>query len=164
MLAVKSMLHDWAKRHGVSTAAAQELLDLLDPTRKPTFEGNAGSEAAVQADLRLAAARAGVALWRNNSGALPDENGRFVRFGLGNDSARISEVFKSSDLIGIWPQMITPAMVGSVVGRFVAVEVKEPGWKSPRNDLERAQANFLRTVVGMGGIGQFAQSVKDVFG
>lgn len=156
-------IHDWANKHNVSLAAIHELLDICDPTRTCIDSGRVGSEAAVQSDLRIAGARKGVALWRNNSGALPDATGRFVRFGLGNDSERVNEEFKSSDLIGIWPQIITAPMVGQIIGRFLAVEVKEPGWRKPSSKREIAQANFLGHVQALGGIGLFAQDVKDVF-
>lgn len=156
-------IFEWANRYNLPLAAVHELLDICDPTRTSIESGKVGSEAAVQADIRIAAARQGVSLWRNNSGALKDDTGRLVRFGLGNDSARISEQFKSADLCGIWPQLVTAPMVGQIIGRFVAVECKEPGWKKPKNEREVAQANFLGHVKALGGIGLFAQSVKDVF-
>lgn len=160
---VAKTIFDWANRHGVSLEAVHELLSICDPTRTSIDSGRVGSEAAVQADLRIVAARNGVALWRNNNGALPDETGRVVRYGLGNDSTRINEHFKSSDLIGIWPQVVTADMIGQIIGRFIAVDVKKPGWRKPSNKREIAQANFLGHVQAMGGIGLFAQDVKDVF-
>jgi hypothetical protein len=137
-------------------------MDILDPTRQ--FKPGAGtSEASVQAELRVCASKVGSALWRNNSGAVEATNGdgttRMVRFGLGNDSARLSKHFKSSDLIGITPVQATHA--GQIIGAFTAVEVKSPGWSGPKNEREAAQANFLSTVQGMGGIGMFAQSSQD---
>lgn len=156
-------IFDWANKHGVSVAAIHELLDICDPTRTSIDSGREGSEAAVQSDIRIEAARRGVSLWRNNNGALKDDFGRLVRFGVGNDSERISEVFKSSDLIGIWPQLVTAPMVGQIIGRFFAVEVKSPGWKKPSNKREVAQANFLGHVRQLGGHGVFAQSIEDVF-
>ncbi len=160
---MSSTIFDWANKHGVSVAAVHELLDICDPARTSIDSGREGSEAAVQADIRIAAARLGISLWRNNSGALEDETGRLVRFGLGNDSGRISDVFKSSDLIGIWPQIVTEPMVGQIIGRFFAVEVKAPGWKKPSDKREVAQSNFLGHVRGLGGHALFAQSVQDVF-
>ena len=56
-----------------------------------------GSESNIQANIRLAAAQDRVFLMRNNSGALPDSRGRWVRFGLGNDSAAVNDKRKSSD-------------------------------------------------------------------
>lgn len=157
---------EWAMRHGISTVALHELLSVITPTRGIPPEPAASrfqSEAAVQADLQIEASRRGGELWRNNNGALKDETGRLIRYGLGNTSAAISSEFKSSDLIGIFPRMITPDMVGSVIGQFAAVEVKKPGWKKPSDDREHAQARFLSTVVALGGYGRFAQATGDVF-
>ena len=53
--------------------------------------------------------RSGTGLyWRNNTGSLKDERGRWVKFGLG---------LGSPDIVGI----LAPS------GRFVGVEVKRPG-------------------------------------
>lgn len=149
----------WAHRHGVSQSAVAELLDILNPDIADRVAGPERSESAVQANIQIEAAKRGVALWRNNSGACTDDRGRLVRYGLANTSTRINAVFKSSDLIGI-----TPTQIGDrVVGIFTAIEVKSPGWSKPTNDREVAQDNFLRHVRAMGGIGKFAQSVGDVY-
>lgn len=126
------------------------------------------SETELQQQIRLHLARQGSPVLRNNSGASKDMNGRLIRFGLGNDSAKINKNFKSADLIGIRPVMITPEMVGKVMGQFLAVEVKHPGWKFPKptNKAEfarcNAQKNFLDWVNRHGGYGVFAQDVADV--
>lgn len=109
------------------------------------------SEASVQNAVRLEAQRRGVYLWRNNSGVLEDRRGVPVRFGLGNESARINKVFKSADLIGIAPD-----------GRFVAIECKAPDWIGPRNERERAQAAFLALVKQQGGYAGFARNMDDL--
>lgn len=145
-------LHEWSLKHGLSQYALTDLTAILDPGQPVGVAGHENSEAAVQANIQLEAARRGGALWRNNSGACVDQAGRMVRYGLANTSSRINDVFKSSDLIG---------MDGT--GRFMAVEVKAPGFKGPRSDREKAQGNFLGKVRSMGGIGLFAQSVEDVF-
>lgn len=134
---------DWTARYPDAAAALRLVVDTV-----PVPAGS--SEAAVQARLRVEAANIGYCLWRNNSGSLPDKTGTPVRFGLGNDSVKLNKVFKSSDLIGIGP-----------MGRFVAVEVKEPGWSHPKNDRERAQANFIGAVQARGGLAGFATSVED---
>lgn len=153
-------VYQWANRHGVPPNAIIELLDLLDPTHdRATVNHDHKSEMGVQASLRVSAARNGCALWRNNSGVAIDETGRHVRYGLGNDSKQLNEKWKSSDLIGITPMRSTAP--GQIFGVFTAVEVKQPGWQSPRNARERAQANFMSTVKGFGGIGMFAQSLYD---
>lgn len=106
----------------------------------------------------------GGSLWRNNSGALPDSTGRIVRFGLGNDSAKLNKVWKSSDLVGILPVTVTPEMVGRTFGLFVAVDAKSPdAWKGgPRTEHELAQENFFINVRQLGGIGGFATSTYDL--
>jgi hypothetical protein len=109
------------------------------------------SEHAVQNALRAEASRLGCALWRNNSGVLYDARGVPVRFGLANDSKRLNDVFKSSDLIGLH----------GGTGRFLAIECKPPGWTTPRNARERAQQAFIEHVRQLGGIGGFATSVED---
>ena len=128
------------------------------------------SEAAIQADIRLAASRDYRApLWRNNNGAAmmvdvgnPDAPPRMVRFGLGNDSKAVNEKWKSSDLIGLTPVQITTAHVGKTLGVFTAVEVKEPGWHlTPGDKRANAQANMMNTVATFGGFAGFAQSVDD---
>lgn len=158
-----SSIFEWANRHGVGAEAIMQLMDLLDPSRGDMVLGDGTSEAAVQAELRVRAARLGCALWRNNRGAMQNPEGQFVRFGLGNDSEKLNAEWKSSDLIGIIPQRIDPKHVGEVWGVFAAIEVKSPGWNGPKNDRERAQGRFLSTVKAMGGIARFAQDVKDVF-
>lgn len=155
-------LYTWAQRYGIGGQQLIELLDIIDPSREMKPETKHSSEAAVQADLRVIAAHYGCSLWRNNNGAAVDETGRHVRYGLGNDSKRLGDKFKSSDLIGITP--VTSTQAGQTFGVFTAVEVKSPGWNAPTNDRERAQAAFLSVVKMMGGIGMFAQSTADYEG
>lgn len=119
------------------------------------------SESSVQQRIRLAAARLATTLWRNNSGALEDKDGRQVRFGLGNDSAKINKVYKSADLIGITPVTITPEHVGMTMGVFTAVECKPEGWKFTATEREYAQLRFLTDVRLHGGKAGFATSVED---
>lgn len=163
---MKDDLYSWADRHGINGRQLIELLDIIDPSRPVIRETKHASEAAVQADLRVIAGRHGCALWRNNNGAseMLEDSGqtRHVRFGLGNDSAKLSKVFKSSDLIGITPLISTAP--GQRFGVFTAVEVKTPGWVAPKNDRERAQARFLSVTRSLGGIGMFAQSTADYEG
>jgi hypothetical protein len=122
------------------------------------------SEAANQQIIRLEAARRGICLWRNNVGACMTDEGRQIRFGLGNDSAKLNRVFKSSDLIGITPVTITQEMVGSVIGQFVAIEVKADRWKPSENDKRYvAQRNFGREVIKQGGYFTFAQKPEHVW-
>lgn len=109
------------------------------------------TEAAVQQQIRLAAPQYGCYLWRNNSGALLNERGDMVRYGLGNDSKKLNDEIKSADLIGVAPG-----------GRFLAVECKAPGWRlTPGDARAQAQAKFLRLVRRAGGLAGFATGVSD---
>jgi len=105
--------------------------------------------------IRLQATRAGWRLWRNNSGAGKLENGSFVRWGLANDSAAVNCKIKSGDLIGIKPVLITPEMVGTVIGQFVSREVKCPGWKWHGTPHEVAQLQWQNIINSMGGDATF---------
>lgn len=90
----------------------------------------------------------GCKLFRNQTGALKDENGRLVRFGLCKGS---------SDLIGFKPVTITPDMVGRTLAVFTAIEVKTPSGKPTPE-----QVNFIARVKQHGGIAGIARSVDDV--
>lgn len=117
------------------------------------------TEGQVQQHIRLDAVKVGTTLWRNNNGACLDDTGRLIRYGLGNDSEKINKVIKSSDLIGITPILITPDMVGQVVGVFTAIEVKRESWNPHMlTDREEAQLNFINHVIQKGGYGGFATS------
>jgi hypothetical protein len=123
------------------------------------------SEAGNQQRIRLAAANRGLILWRNNVGAVTTDDGRHIRFGLGNDSAKINKAFKSSDLIGINPVVITPDMVGQTIGQFVAIEVKRDNFVGRETDKRYvAQRKFIECVQRYGGMGMFAKSEKDIWG
>lgn len=120
------------------------------------------SESRVQSLVRLRAASQGNKLLRNNSGALPDQTGRIIRYGLGNDSAALNAVYKSPDLIGWTTVTVTPDIIGQRLAVFTAVECKGSDWRgTPRNDRERAQAAFLQDVTNAGGIAGFAGSESD---
>ena len=114
------------------------------------------NEASVQSLVRLEAAKRGWKLWRNNVGVLLDAKGRPVRYGLANDSAAVNANIKSADLIGIRPVVITPDMVGSVIGQFVSLECKHEGWKpSPKDAHELAQCKWAQIVQEAGGYAAF---------
>lgn len=85
------------------------------------------SEGHVSQAIRLAAARHGARLWRNNVGACTAQDGRLIRYGLCNDSAALNRAFKSADLIGVQPVTVTPDMVGQTLGVFISIECKAPG-------------------------------------
>lgn len=113
------------------------------------------SESQVQAEARLAAARLGWHLWRNNNGVLKDESGRPVRYGLANDSKALNKVVKSADLIGGTPTLITADMVGQTLLVFTSVEVKEESFHEPRSAAEReryeAQLAWAKLINSLGG-------------
>ena len=116
-------------------------------------------ESAGTSHVRLAAAQLGITLWRNNCGGFYDEQGRFVRYGLGSEAK-----LASSDWVGIRPVLITPEMVGSVLGVFTAVEMKAEGWKYSANDKHLLQQKqFIDVVNSNGGMAGFAQSVDDFY-
>lgn len=114
------------------------------------------NEASVQSIVRLEAARRGWKVFRNNVGVLLDAKGRPVRYGLANDSSAVNANFKSADLIGLRPVVITPDMVGSVIGQFVSLECKHEGWKPSASDRhEQAQRNWADLVTQSGGYAAF---------
>ncbi|EEO8517994.1 hypothetical protein G6K62_003844 [Salmonella enterica subsp. enterica serovar Rubislaw] len=143
-------LEQWAIRHGVSQMALYELYALYQPDGTPHEDGV--SESATSKECELIAARAGQRIWRNNSGALKNEKGMMVRYGLGNTSAKINAVMKSSDYIGIKTKIVTPDMIGSKVGVFIAAEMKRPDWHMiPSDKRAQAQATFGAIVENAGG-------------
>jgi hypothetical protein len=98
-----------------------------------------------------------VRLFRNNSGALRADDGRMVRFGLGNVSKQWNEKFASPDLVGWRKVLITPDMVGCVIGQACMREVKHEGWTfNPRDAHEEAQLNFMKLAIADGCDAAFA--------
>lgn len=113
------------------------------------------SEASVMQRIRIAASDAGWRLWRNNCGAGKLENGSFVRWGLANDTSGAQVA--SADLIGIRPVLITPDMVGTVIGQFVSIEAKHETWKPRMADKhEQAQRRWADLVRSLGGLAFFS--------
>lgn len=147
-------LYAWAIRHNISQQALAELRDLSKPSidTRLAYGDAEMSESRVQSEIRLGASRVGAMLLRNNSGVLYNPAGRPVRFGLGNDSAKLNEVFKSPDLVGLTSR-----------GQFLGVECKPVGWTFKENDShERAQRNCIDAIIRHGGIGMFATSWEQV--
>ena len=103
-------------------------------------------EHVVQNQIRLALSRGGTRLFRNNTGALRDQNGRLVQFGLCKGS---------SDLIGWQSVEITPDMVGETVAVFVAIEIKDQGRAT------KEQKAFIQRVREAGGLAGVARSIED---
>ena len=162
---MSNVLHEWAAAHRIPPAALADLVARLTISAHPDCEAGR-SEAAVQADIRLAAAKRGdLVLWRNNSGAQliypVDKDGNpqyhmepsMVRWGLGNDSSKQNKRMKSADLIGILRHKVRPEDVGRTLAVFTSEEVKKPGWKhSDASERDRAQAAWAATVAAMGGV------------
>lgn len=151
----------WANRHRVSLEALQELQALFGMHGGHDIPANVtgNSEAAVQAAVRLEAARAGVRLFRNNVGVLMDKDGRPVRYGLANDSKALNSQVKSGDLIGIRPVLVTQGHVGQVIGQFVSREVKRVGWHYTGGEREVAQLNWATLITSCGGDAAFCTGV-----
>lgn len=124
---------------------------------------NVTSETAVQQHARLAMARMGCQVWRNNSGAYQDEHGNFIRYGLANESKQQNEIIKSSDLIGITPTLIQPHMVGYSLGVFTALEIKPSDWHMRPGDKRAiAQAKFHTIVREACGYAGFVTDPADI--
>ena len=115
------------------------------------------SESNVQARVRLEAARKGVRLFRNNVGAGTIlESGQFIRWGLGNDSAEVNHVLKSSDLVGWRRVLVTPDMVGTYVAVATMRECKPTGWRESSTDPHTvAQRRWIDLVNADGGDAAF---------
>lgn len=142
----------WAVRHGVTAAALDELRELTVTPPSRTGGKSEGSENRVASAVRLEASNRGdIVLWRNNVGALMDEQGRLVRYGLANESKHLNERIKSADLIGIYRWVIGPQDVGRVTGTFLSVETKREGWRYTGTPREIAQAAWATGVSAWGG-------------
>jgi len=84
----------------------------------------------------MALSQAGCLAWRNNTGALPDRQGRIVRYGLCNGS---------SDIVGLAPD-----------GIFFAVEVKTATGKPTPEQL-----TFIAAIRRQGGRAGVARSPEE---
>ena len=155
------IFREWAAAWGVPMAAVEDLerrVGLfgteLNSEMLAATEGK--SESWAQSAVRLEAAQKGLQLFRNNVGALRDERGVPVRYGLGNDSPAVNQKIKSADLIGIRPRLITSADVGRTIGQFVSREMKAPGWHYTGTGREVAQLAWANLINAKGGDAAFA--------
>lgn len=140
-------LVDWAARWGIPRQAIDELAQFSLTGGDTTVL----SEQGVQSRVRLEAAEKRIYLWRNNNGAGKlVEGGRFIRWGLANDSAQLNERLKSADLIGLRPIRVMPDMVGKVVGQFVSREIKASNWK-PDGSMKCMAQMAWATLVNLNG-------------
>jgi hypothetical protein len=148
-------LTEWAIKHGVGIVALHALQrDVLGLDTPPSPEAllKPQSETAVQAEARLVASKAGHRLWRNNVGALLDDRGVPVRYGLCNDSKAVNDKFKSSDLIGI----------EAGTGRFLSFECKPSGWRYTGTEREQAQLAWIGLINSLGGRARFITNAQEV--
>ena len=145
-----SELHVWAWENKIPKKVLDDLLTRLGVVLQLAHTDSTGRESALQSLVRLRESERGTRLFRNNTGVAYDKNGRPVRFGLANDSARQNKVVKSSDLIGIQPD-----------GRFVSLEIKSPGWTYSGTEREVAQLNWITFINAMGGRAKFVSSMED---
>jgi hypothetical protein len=104
--------------------------------------------------------------YRNNSGAFIDENGRQVRFGLGNDSSQLNKQIASSDLIGATPEWVYHPVRGWCwLAVLTAYECKPEGWHlRPSDKRGLAQQRFIDIVRSVGGYAGFVTDPQDIRG
>lgn len=152
-------LYDWAKSWNIPPAALHDLINKLGAgVQGPVAPEGAKTEAGASKHCRLQASQAGDILWRNNVGQVDPityDGKSVIRFGLANDTKAMNKHTKSSDLIGIRRVLITQDMVGTIIGQFLAREVKTPDWSFKGTARENAQLNYLNIVITMGGDGAF---------
>lgn len=149
------IFEEWARDWGVPVAAVQDYRRrLMGPNVDHVDDGK--GESYVQSQIRLSLAQQGCLVWRNNVGALQDSEGRFVRYGLANDSKQLNEHVKSGDLILGIPRAVTADMLGKTILQLGSVEAKEQGWKFTGAGRESAQMNWADLINANGGFARFA--------
>ncbi len=105
------------------------------------------SEQELQQRIRLELGSGPVRLWRNNVGALRDQRGRLVSYGLCPGS---------SDLIGLRRLRVAPEHLGQELAVFCALEIK-----SQRGRPSGEQQRFLAQVGAMGGLAGVIRSLAE---
>lgn len=115
------------------------------------------SETEILQKCRVRASKLGIVLFRNNVGALEDKNGRWVKFGLADNSP---------DLIGWKSLKVTADMVGEKIAVFVGIEVKTPEGMKPKGKKQKEhfalQQDFVDAINNAGGIGKIICSEDDL--
>lgn len=144
-------LTDWAVKWRIPPEALRELCDSAIHHDTLVNESGHKSESRVQSELRLESARKQKYLFRNNRGAGKLASGNFVRYGLANDSKKLGDVIKSADLVGLEKILITHEMAGTIIGRFLSVEVKHEDWKYSGTIEENAQIAWAALINAQGG-------------
>lgn len=153
---------EWAVAAGLTMEQIRSYQYHLGTYDERLTDGEGSSEAAVVARCKVRASKMGGRLWKNHKGAAVLQDGTFMRYGILNESKRISDDIKSSDLIGVYPLVITQDMVGSTVGQLWLVEVKEEDWHFTGDAHEMAQLKFLELGLAMGARATFATSEDDI--
>jgi hypothetical protein len=144
-------IDEWATRWRLPPQALAELAQVGGGNIPSPPDALGKSEGYTQSLVRLEAAEAGWHLWRNNVGALKDEAGRVVRYGLANDSASLNKAIKSADLVGWRPRLIKVDDVGKILAQFASRECKAPGWAYTGTEREIAQLRWHSLVLANGG-------------
>jgi hypothetical protein len=154
----------WAGQYPQAAAALAQVLVGSDAT-PAGGEGKSEAWSQQHARLEIAKYQAGgvhAMSWRNNVGATPAKcpdcgtARQPVRYGLANDSAKMNEKIKSSDLILAIPRVIQPQDVGTLIAQFGSVETKRPGWHFTGKGREAGQAAWLALVKRLGGYAAFS--------
>ena len=95
-------------------------------------------------------------LFRNNTGALYNNKGQLVKYGL---------FIGSSDRIGLTKIKITPDMVGREIGVFTALEMKHSHWNPPKSGKAKKhydeQKDFIDIIKRFKGIAGFVTDPDD---
>ena len=154
--------HEWAVMAGLTMEqirSYQTHMGIYDE-RLQTVGGM--SEAGVESRVKVAVSQRGGRAWKNNKGAAYLADGTFLRYGLLNQSQRISDEIKSHDLIGIMPVVITQAMVGMTFGRFWCREVKRQDWHWCGDEHEMAQLRFAELILSLGGDAGFINDERQL--
>lgn len=160
------LLHDWAAKHQIPYAALKDLMAIIgiladEAAPKKPPPARIKTETDVMNYEVTKFQKIGGRAFRNNVGAFENANGQWVRFGLGNDSARANDLIKSADLIGCKPVLIGHEHVGMLFGQFWCREAKEPGWTYSGDEREKAQLLWALTILSMGGDAAFTDGSSD---
>lgn len=151
-----SLIREWGYQFQVPMVALIELERRMGlhgtdgVTNEPDVYGMTHSEAYAQSQVVLEAPKFQCLLTRNNKGVLPDATGRSVRFGLFNENPERGKRIRSWDLVGFRKRLITPQMVGTIIGQFVGREIKEPGWTFKGDEHESAQLKCTELALSYG--------------